>query len=92
MDSLESSSDSYTIGVGEGFAVLNPDGYMLVSRIISIEDDSRGGPRDLVRFAYNISGPDEPGEILSLTLLPNRSNLRRSSCAARLLFHAAIGR
>ena len=62
-DTLEFSSSSYTIDVGEGFAVLNPDGYMLVGRILDIKNERRGDGRDEVRFLYNVSGPDDPGEM-----------------------------
>lgn len=62
-DSLESSSSSYTIAIGEGFAVLNPDGYLLVGRIVDIKNERRGDGRDEVRFLFNISAPDDPGEM-----------------------------
>lgn len=62
-DSIDTSSSSYTLEVGDGFAVLNADGYMLVGRILSVSSDLHGGTSDEVTFSYNVSAPEDPGEV-----------------------------
>jgi hypothetical protein len=59
MDALETSSRSYLIQLGEAFAAQNHDGRILVGRVTSIQDDTRGAAQDNVVVYYHLSeGPD----------------------------------
>jgi hypothetical protein len=62
-DQLDSSSSNYVLQIGDGFAILNSDGYMLSGRIIDVKDDRYGHKNDEVRFVYNVTAPDDPGEV-----------------------------
>lgn len=54
LDEFDASSSSYTLQVGEVFAVINVNAEVLIGRIVSISDDSRGAPADEVRFKYRV--------------------------------------
>jgi hypothetical protein len=57
-ESLDSSSRTYTLRVGDRFMAQNDLGYLLVGRVLEIKDDSRGSPNDEVVFTYVIR--DQP--------------------------------
>ena len=56
-DQYDSSSRSYTIGLGERFLAENDAGRLLTGKIVSIKDDSRGDDKDEVAFIYGIARP-----------------------------------
>ena len=58
-DSFDSSSNAYTIQVGEVFLAKNTQDQVLAGRIDHIADDRRGAPCDEVSFFYTIFGPGE---------------------------------
>lgn len=62
LDDFDASSSSYSIHVGEAFAVLTVNAEVLIGRIVSIADDSRGASSDHVRFKYRVF-PDGEGII-----------------------------
>jgi hypothetical protein len=51
---FDSSSRVYTVSRGGYFIAQNVDGYFILSRILSIKDDTRGDANDEVCFAYSI--------------------------------------
>jgi hypothetical protein len=53
-ENYDSSSNVYTIQIGELFLAENLQGDILIGRIIKIADDSRGADRDEVRFDYDV--------------------------------------
>ena len=57
----DSTSRSYTIGVGERFLARNKFGRLLSGKIISIKDDTRGDDHDEVIVAFGIpdAGSDD---------------------------------
>jgi hypothetical protein len=55
IDQLDTSSDTYTIQLNEGFLVENEAGDILAARIIYVKDDTRGADHDEVKFAYTIN-------------------------------------
>ena len=54
IEEFDGSSDSYTLEVGEAFAVLNIQGEVLIGRIVAIDDGTRGPEADRVEFRYRI--------------------------------------
>lgn len=54
LDEFDASSSNYTVHVGEAFAVITVNAEVLIGRIVSIADDSRGAPADEVRFKYRV--------------------------------------
>ena len=56
-DEFESSSQSYTIAVGDLFLARDAKDYLLVARLRGVQDDTRGSDHDDVVFNYTIYGP-----------------------------------
>lgn len=55
----DSTSNSYTIELGENFFALNPNGYFLLGKVVSLKDDTRGDDCDEVVFDYAINRSGE---------------------------------
>lgn len=53
-ESFDSTSRSYSIGLGEYFIAKNAQSYFILGRVLSIKDDKRGDAEDEVCFAYSI--------------------------------------
>jgi hypothetical protein len=56
---FDSTSNHYTIGLGEVFLAKNDDGYVLAGRITHIADDRRGAPKDEVVFKFSVFSPGQ---------------------------------
>lgn len=56
---FDSTSNHYTIGLGEVFLAKNDDGYVLAGRIAHIADDRRGAANDEVRFTFSVFSPGQ---------------------------------
>lgn len=55
IEAIDTTSDHYTIQLGEGFLVENEHGAVLAGRIVGIHDDTRGSERDEVTFHYVVN-------------------------------------
>lgn len=74
---FDTSSDVYTINVGDGFIAENRDGALLAGRLDGVEDESRGAPADQVVFRYLVYPSSDifklpPAGILSAVLARGR--------------------
>jgi len=56
-EEFDSTSSHYTLSVGDLFIVRDAKDYLLVGRLINVQDDTRGSDHDDVVFEYTIFGP-----------------------------------
>jgi hypothetical protein len=59
VNSIDTTSHTYTIRTGEYFLARNEEGRLLAGKILKISDDARGADQDEVVFTYSINSAGE---------------------------------